>query len=138
MPKSDDTTPAARRPRARYTIQAAPGREISCTACERRFPGFGLIGCHDDAPVCDRCLFDGDAGLGMALALIAVTRTYATIVGTNPEQQLEPLQELGAFAVVYERFAIRNGPPRLFPVPDVMADESTPPPVVERRPRESP
>ena len=116
VPRDDhETTAAVGEPV--YGIRAAPGREVACAACGRRFAGSGPIGHRDGEPLCDMCLFEGDAELGMVLALVAVTRAYAAIAGKSPAEWLEPLRELGDFARVYECFAARIGPARPFDIP---------------------
>ena len=116
MPGDDRKTPAAAGPEPVYTIRAAPGRQVSCASCGRSFAGYSPVGCSDDEPVCDLCLLEGDNELGMVLALVSVVRAYATVAGAVAETRLEPLLELDLFARVYERFAAKIGPPRIFPV----------------------
>ncbi len=51
----------------------------------------------------------------MVLAVISVTRDYANVRGTREEWQ-EALEEVGAFARVYERFAAKTGPARIIKI----------------------
>ncbi len=136
MPEDDHMTPVAGDPRPGYRIRSTPGREVSCSACGRRFAGSGPIGCLDDAPVCDLCLFEADAELGMMLALVSVTRAYAALAEEGSGTWLEPLQELARFATVYERVAARSGPPRLFSIPGFTEeDEASTPAIPDTRRR---
>ncbi len=48
----------------------------------------------------------------MVLALISVVRAYANMKGT-PEEWQAALEELGAFARIYDRFAAKSGPVRI-------------------------
>ncbi len=124
MPGDDHETTAGR-PEPAYSILPAPRRKVSCAACGRRFAGSGPVGCRDGAPICDLCLFEGDAELGMVVALISVARAYASVAGRFPGQLLDPLLELGSFARLYERFAATIGPPRLFAIPGFTEKHAT-------------
>ena len=96
-----------------YSIRVATSPGTPCAECHAP-TGAGPIGCLDDAAVCDRCLIEGCPELGMVLALIAVTRAYATIELQEADERQEALEELGTFAHLYERFAAKAGPHRKF------------------------
>ena len=100
-----------------YSIQTVLEPTLSCTDCGQAIAAGGPVGYRDDRPVCDICLFEASADLGMVVALIAVCRCYARASNQAPEDQLGPLRELGNFARVYECFAAKTAPMRIFRVP---------------------
>lgn len=116
MPKKDHQATAGHRSPV-YSIRAASDPDVSCAACGHRSTGCGPVGYRDDEPICDLCLLEGSTVLGMVLALISVTRAFAAISSKSPGEWLDPLRELGAFARVYECFAAKIGPSRLFRIP---------------------
>lgn len=118
MPEDKPKTPDVDRAEPVYSIRIAALDE-SCGACRQPFSGSGPIGHRDDEPICDTCLFEGAAELGMALALISVSRTFARLDLRSLEDRQEPLRLLGIFARVYECFAAKAGPPRIFPIPEM-------------------
>ncbi len=61
----------------RYSIRITDSPGTLCAACGKQETGDGPVGYLDDSPVCDLCLLERTTDLGMALALIAVTRAYA-------------------------------------------------------------
>ena len=67
--------------------------------------------------VCDLCLVEGSHELGMVLAVVSVVRAYANVAADSPEHHPDALRELGAFARIYESFAVKSGPMRLFRIP---------------------
>ncbi len=134
VPRNDPKSTATGGPKPVFSVQSGAGSEVSCAACNQRFDGCGPIGYRDDAPICDSCLIESDAELGMALALISVNRVYATISRQGSGEWLDPLLELGAFARLYELFAARSGPPRIFHVSGLIESE----PAASSAPQESP
>ncbi len=107
-----------------YTIREGASRSSTCCACGREVTGGGPVGYRGEQPVCDRCLLDGSAQLGMVIALISVTRGFAAICARAPKEWLEPFKELGAFARIYECFAAKSGPMRRFHLPDAPAKDA--------------
>ena len=95
-----------------YSIRVAENSGCLCVACSKQETGAGPVGYIDDDPVCDLCLLEGNHELGMVLAVISVVRAYASVKG-SPEEWQSALEELGAFARVYDRFAAKSGPARL-------------------------
>ncbi len=101
-----------------YTIRI-PGQPAltSCPICTTAFMAAGPTGFADELPICDMCLLEGNHDLGMLIAVGSVTRTFGAVKGATREEYSRALAELGAFARIYERFAERWGPPRLFRAP---------------------
>ncbi len=95
-----------------YTIRIVANPGTQCAACGKQETGCGPVGFLDDAAICDLCLLEGSDELGMVLALISVVRAYANVRGTAEEWQ-SALEELGAFARIYDRFAAKTGPARI-------------------------
>ena len=126
MSSNDSKTPTEGDPKPIYSVRAGGGPAVSCVACGRRFDGRSPSGYRDDAPICDSCLLQADAELGMVLAVISINRAYATLSAQGSGEWLDPLLELGAFARVYEIFAKRTGPPRIFDVSGLVDDEPAP------------
>ena len=88
-----------------------------------------------DAAICDLCLLEGSHDLGMVLAAVAVTRAYASMGGT-PEERQAALEELGAFARVYERVAAKSWPAGIIRIiPDFASGNDTTPGTDARRQR---
>ena len=123
MPRNHSKTPIDGDPKPIYSVRAGAGPGVSCAACGRRFDGRGPSGYRDDAPICDSCLIESDAELGMVLAVISVNRVYANLSAQGSGEWLDPLLELGAFARLYELFAKRTGPPRIFHIPGLVDDQ---------------
>ena len=119
MSRQESQTSSDHRPI--YSIRFV-GPDTSCADCGCRVQGAGPVGHRDGEPLCDLCLFEASADLAMLLALVAVCRTYAAAVATEPEEWLNALRELGAFVRIYERIAAKTGPPRRFPVPGFSGD----------------
>ena len=90
-----------------------PG-ETRCPRCGDRFRAAGPTGHVNDEPICDLCLLECEENLGMVLALVAVVRVYSAEQFESAEEHWEALEEVGAFARIYERSAARSGPPRIF------------------------
>lgn len=95
----------------RYSIRLAESPGTPCAQCIEP-TGAGPVGYLDEEPVCDRCLLHNCAELGMVIAVIAVTRDYGAFEPQSEAEWLAALAELGAFARIYERFALRSGPRR--------------------------
>ncbi len=118
QPEADPTPLPAALPRSTktddplYTIRIADNPGTTCATCGKQETGSGPVGFLDDEPVCDLCLLEGSPELGMVLALISVVRAYANMNGT-PEERQAALEELGAFARIYDRFAAKTGPARI-------------------------
>lgn len=91
-------------------------REVECPRCGLSFFAAGPTGFCAGEPVCDRCLFEGSAQLGMLLALASVTRGFGRLVPASQKHANAMLVSLGSFARTYESFASRFGPPRAFRV----------------------
>ncbi|RMH15640.1 MAG: hypothetical protein D6696_20115 [Acidobacteria bacterium] len=87
---------------------------VACPRCDGELIAAGPTGYADDEPICDSCLFAACQQLGMMLALASVSRTYAIAAAAEPRERRAALAELGAFARIYERFAARHAPLRLF------------------------
>lgn len=91
-----------------------PG-ECECVRCGARFRAAGPTGHADGEPICDLCLLECEEELGMVLALVSVVRAYASSLYGSPEEHWAALEEVGAFARIYERVAAaRSGPGRFF------------------------
>lgn len=132
VPEKDHKTPPAapagrRRPQPRsrsgeratpvYSIRVGDGEELRCASCGRRASGAGPVGYRDEETVCDLCLFEGNATLGMVLALISVIRAYAALSSRAPRDLLDALGEVDTFARIYECFAAKTSPLRVFRLP---------------------
>ena len=103
-----------------FSIRVAENSGTLCAACCKQETGAGPVGYRNDEPVCDLCLLQSTHELGMVLAVISVVRAYANVRGDSEEWQ-RALEELGAFARVYERFAAESGPARIFRIPGFSA-----------------
>ena len=97
-----------------YSIRVADNPGTLCAACGKQETGAGPVGYRDDDPICDLCLLEGSHELGMVIAVVAVVRAYASVKDAPLEERQEALQELGAFARVYETFAAKSWPARTF------------------------
>ncbi len=101
-----------------YSIRIPePAGPARCARCRVRFSAAGPTGHAEDRPICDMCLLEGSPKLGMVLALVAVVRAFGTVQPSDHEDYREALAELGAFARIYERFAAKAGPARVFRIP---------------------
>ncbi len=123
MPREHHKPPTAARAGSVYNIRAAAGGSFSCAACGRRSTGTSPVGYRDEKPICDPCLIESDIDLGMVLALVSVIRACALAHADTPGDQLEVLRELGTFARVYECFAAKKGPVRIFRIPGFTDDD---------------
>lgn len=95
-----------------YSIRLAQSPGTPCAQC--RMPtGEGPVGYCSEDPLCDLCLLTGSGDLGMVLTLVAVVRQLAGHLAAGAEDRREALEELGAFARLYDRFAARRGPARI-------------------------
>ncbi len=94
-----------------------PAGQTRCGRCRTRFSAAGPTGFAEDLPICDLCLLEGSSELGMVLALVAVVRAFGTARPSNHQDYSEALTELGAFARIYDRFASKSGPARVFRIP---------------------
>lgn len=92
-----------------------------CFSCGVRFSAAGPTGHIGPDPICDLCLLESSKELGMVMALVAVTRTFGAYEPISVEDGLAAQAELGAFARIYERFAARSGPARVFRLPDPLS-----------------
>lgn len=89
--------------------------EIECARCGTRFRAAGPTGHADESPICDLCLLECEEELGMVLALVSVVRSYASMHFGSARQHWEALEEVGAFAHIFETVAMaRSGPGRVF------------------------
>jgi hypothetical protein len=96
-----------------YSIRMPdPPGAVECARCGQRFLAAGPTGHADDEPICDLCMLECEDALGMVLALIAISRSYAGVRPRTAEQHWDALEELGAFVRIYERAAARSGPAR--------------------------
>ncbi|MEM9599039.1 MAG: hypothetical protein AAGD06_32525 [Acidobacteriota bacterium] len=111
-------SPARRFLRGRGSVYSIQYRSVAGTPCALcgTPTGMGPVGHWDDEPICDRCLFERSTDLGMVLALVAITRTFAGEVERRPESWDEALKDLGAFAQIFGHVVKRWGPPRWFDV----------------------
>ncbi len=108
-----------------YSIRVADSPGTLCAACGKQETGAGPVGYLDDEQICDLCLLEGSTDLGLAMAMIAVARAYASIgVGTSKEHQ-GALEELGAFARIYHRIASKSWPARIFRIPGFTGSDDT-------------
>ncbi len=99
-----------------------PAGSVRCARCQVIFSAAGPTGYAEDSPICDMCLLEGSQELGMVLALVAVVRAFGTVRASSHGDYQEALGELGAFARIYERFAAKSGPPRIFRIPGFSAE----------------
>lgn len=98
-----------------YSIRLpSPPQRISCHQCRRRFRAAGPTGHANGEPICDHCFLGATEELGMVLALISVVRLFAGTSYPSNAEYWESLALVGAFSRIYERTAIRSGPPRIF------------------------
>jgi hypothetical protein len=108
---------------ASYSIRLpeTPG-EVGCARCDALFRAAGPTGHLDEQPICDLCLLECEKELGMVLALVSVVRAYASMHFGSAKEHWEALEEVGAFAHIFEQVATaRSGPGRLFR-PDLSQD----------------
>lgn len=106
-----------------YSIRLPqPPGMARCARCRVRFSAAGPTGYAEDSPICDMCLLEGSQDLGMVLALVAVVRAFGAVQPASRADYDEALSELGAFARIYESFAVKSGPPRIFRIPGFTAD----------------
>ncbi len=96
-----------------YSIRIAPNAGAPCPLCGAA-TGSGPVGYLGDQTICDLCLLEGSNDLGMVLALVAVVRAYGSVEQASSDEHRDALNELGAFARIYERFAAKSGPMRWF------------------------
>ena len=101
-----------------YSIRIPePAGPVACAHCHSRFTAAGPTGYAEDRVICDMCLLEGAPELGMVIALVAVVRAFGAVQPADHEDYRNALSEIGAFARIYERFAAKSGPPRVFRVP---------------------
>ena len=93
-----------------------------CARCRVRFSATGPTGYAEGLPICDMCLLEGSQELGMVMALVAVVRAFGAVQPAGRGDYREALNELGAFARIYEKFAAKAGPPRIFRIPGFTAE----------------
>ncbi len=142
--RENQRVPVVREPAAVYDVEAEPAVEqlwddnledvlysiriprpagsARCVRCRVRFSAAGPTGYAEDLPICDMCLLEGSQQLGMVMALVAVVRAFGTVRPSNHGDYQDALGELGAFARIYERFAAKSGPPRVFRIPGFSAE----------------
>lgn len=96
-----------------YSIRVATDPGSPCRLCAAE-TGSGPVGYREEEPVCDLCLLENSPELGMLLAVAAVTRACGSVEIASAADRRDALNELGAFARIYERIAARSGPARLF------------------------
>ncbi len=95
-----------------YSIRVATDPGSPCRLCASE-TGSGPVGYRGEEPVCDLCLLENSPELGILLAVVAVTRAYGSVEIASTADRRDALNELGAFARIYERIAARSGPARL-------------------------
>lgn len=101
-----------------YSIRIpVPAGEARCARCRVVFSAAGPTGYAEDSPICDMCLLEGSQELGMVLALVAVVRAFGGVRPSSHGDYREALNELGAFSRIYEQFAAKSGPARIFRIP---------------------
>ena len=106
-----------------YSIRIPePAGPARCARCQTRFSAAGPTGYAEDRPICDMCLLEGSSQLGMVMALVAVVRAFGAVRPSSHQDYREALSELGAFSRIYERFAAKSGPPRVFRIPSFEVD----------------
>ncbi len=117
MSRKHDQTPAEDASAHDFCIRRGEGKSTSCAACGQPVTSSGPTGYRDGEAVCDWCLIEGCHELGLALAVVSVTRAYAGVAADCAEHHREALQELGTFARVYENVAAKSGPLRIIRIP---------------------
>ncbi len=106
-----------------YSIRVPqPAGTARCARCRVQFSAAGPTGYAEDSPICDMCLLEGSQELGMVLALVAVVRAFGRVKPSSHGDYRDALNELGAFARIYETFAAKSGPPRIFRIPGFSAE----------------
>ena len=108
-----------------YSIRVADSPGTTCAACGKQETGAGPVGHLDDEPICDLCLLERSTDLGLAMAMIAVARAYASIGVGTPKEHQGALEELGAFARIYHRIASKSWPARIFRIPGFTGRDDT-------------
>ena len=109
-----------------YSIRIPePSGQARCARCRVRFVAAGPTGYAQEVPICDMCLLEGSQELGMVMALTAVVRAFGAVRPASYEDYQEALAELGAFARIYERFAAKSGPARVFRIPGLGAESES-------------
>ncbi len=98
---------------AHYSIRVASDPGTPCVICGEA-TGAGPVGYRGEDPICDRDLLESCHVLGMVMALVAVARASAAAMMEHPEAGQDAMKEVGAFIRIYERFAAKSGPPRMF------------------------
>ncbi len=105
-----------------YSVRLPPDEHrAACPRCGHCWRLSGPTAYANDEPICDLCLLTSEQQLGMVLAVLSVTRMYASAAWASPEDHHTALVELGAFARIYDRFAARFGPLRVFDIGDLRA-----------------
>ncbi len=94
-----------------YSIRLAAAPGAPCRLCAAE-TGSGPVGYRGDEPICDLCLLEEAPALGMVLAVVAVVRAYGSVELAPTDERRDALNELGAFARIYETFAAKSGPMR--------------------------
>ena len=117
MPKKKHQTFTEDEPQPEFVIRVGQCGMVSCAHCGQRFLCGGPTGYRSGEAVCDWCLLESSHELGMVLAVVSVVRSYAGVAADSPQHHMAALRELGAFARIYESFAIKSGPARIFRVP---------------------
>lgn len=100
---------------------------VRCDSCRTQFLAAGPTAFANDAPLCDRCVFEHDAQLAMVLAAVSVLRAFGVVDPSELDQQAA-LDLLG-FARLYETFAVQHGPRREPELPTPPPTPPTPPSV---------
>lgn len=85
---------------------------VPCGLCGRLLKASGPTGYLQCRTVCDACLLAGDQGLGMAMLMLSVCRSYGESRPETPAEEEAHRRELLAFARVYSRCSLSFGKAR--------------------------
>ncbi len=118
VPRKATKAAARNKPESVYSLRLADDPDARCAICRFRPVGDGLVGYRDAEAICDLCLLDEKAELGMTVALISVTRLYA-ILSIDAEDCPAALREMGIFARLYECVVARTSRLRPFRILDL-------------------
>lgn len=98
------------------------GAPLICSRCDVDVSAGGPTGYRGNDPICDACLLETAPELGMMLVLTAMARLFGDAGPAggdgngngngNDDGERIHLEELGAFARVYARYAAERGPTR--------------------------
>ncbi len=104
-----------------YSIRVADSPGTLCAACGKQETG--PVGYLGEEPVCDLCLLERTTDLAMIIALVSVTRAYASIGADTSEAHQDAMA--CAFARIYHRIASKSWAARIFRIPGFTAQDDT-------------